>query len=611
MLRIASSFVGVILVLLLVPSAHAQIEITEADSRALVGEQIAVLQMSADSPSEFESFFDQSGDNLTFDFTPYEYSVVFSGYQQGWEASNAPSDIPFLSRFMNRGANVVVETRFEAQQTAETDSTYWLFEQVTSSERSLVGFSSLYSQDLDQDGEQPDSAWAEWSPARILSPLPLDTEDEWSQNADLSFSFSVLPSTSSGRDSEVDAYGTLKTPVGSASALRVREVITDTITVGPIQQVSQSTTLNFFTKGLRLAATITRNDDTGQITDAFFTVRADEGQAFQVAQGETPTLSGPGVEIGFSQASAAAGTLRVSRFDTAPLNDSFSGSASSDDGTSVTPDVLWEGRYFVVQNQGLDDFSADVCIDISSTPGVSDAGKLLVLTRDATDEAWSPLNSTLDGNQLCATVSSFSQFAVGANSSSNALPVDLAGFTGQAEGKRARLTWKTVSETDNVGFEVLHRSGPDHSWQDLGFVESKAAGGTAPTPTTYRFTTDPLPAGTHHFRLRQTDVDGTATSTDPVSVEIQLQEAVRLTAPTPNPVAEGATFRFGTKEATNAEVAVYDVLGRRMVTLHQGRIQPGQMKEVELEAESLPAGTYFVRLRAGDEVKTRRVTVVR
>jgi hypothetical protein len=608
MRHLATLLLG-IAIALLAPRAQAQIEVTESDVRsALVGERVAVQEFVAKDKSSFSSFFTQPAEGVTFDFTPFEYELAFSGFREGWEVSNAPQDIPFLGEFADRGANVVLETRFEAEQAAATDSTFWQFLRVDASEETLLGFASIFSQDVDGDGEQPDTVRADWTPPRIQSTLPLTTESEWSQVTEFSLSLPRAPTTRSDREGEVTGYGTLDTPFGSAPTLRVRQKTVDsTLAGGIVTQISQSTALEFNTKEGQLGVTIARDDDAGVITDVFVDVIAGEGEVASVSPGDTPTISGvSGVEVSLTEGSGSAGTLGVSRFDSRPFNNTFSGSATSDDGSSVSPDVVWEDRYFVVQNQDLQDFTAEVCIDISSTPGVSDAGTLVMLSREAADTDWSPLDSSLDGDQLCATTTSFSQFAVGANSSSNALPVELASFEATADGDAARLRWETASETRNAGFEVQHET--ERGFETLGFVEGA---GTTAESTRYTYTAEDLGPGTHVFRLRQVDLDGSARLTDPVSVEIQMQESAILKAPAPNPVSSHATLSFAVKERAETSVALYNTLGQRVATVYEGVPQAGEKQTARIDASSLPSGTYFLRLKSGSQTKTQRLTVVR
>jgi hypothetical protein len=142
-------------------------------------------------------------------------------------------------------------------------------------------------------------------------------------------------------------------------------------------------------------------------------------------------------------------------------------------------------------------------------------------------------------------------------------------------------------------------------------VESKAAGGTATEALRYRYTAEDLPVGPHQFRLKQMDLDGSAHLHDPVSVELRMQEAVRLDGPAPNPVRGPATVSFAVKEQTEARLTLYNTLGQRVRTVYRGTPAAGEAQTARLDASDLASGVYFLRLRAGGATKTARLSVVR
>ena len=74
-------------------------------------------------------------------------------------------------------------------------------------------------------------------------------------------------------------------------------------------------------------------------------------------------------------------------------------------------------------------------------------------------------------------------------------------------------------------------------------------------------------------------------------------DAVALEAVFPNPTAGAATVRYRLPTAGPASVEVFDVLGRRVVLAREGLHAPG-LHELPLDVSALPAGLYFVRLRA-------------
>jgi murein DD-endopeptidase MepM/ murein hydrolase activator NlpD len=94
-----------------------------------------------------------------------------------------------------------------------------------------------------------------------------------------------------------------------------------------------------------------------------------------------------------------------------------------------------------------------------------------------------------------------------------------------------------------------------------------------------------------------------------VQVEELPQEAA-LRKPAPNPARGQVTLEYALPEEREVTVAVYDVLGRRVATLADGRKKAGTHRAI-LEASQLPSGTYFARMQAEDFQKTRRLVVVR
>jgi hypothetical protein len=195
---------------------------------------------------------------------------------------------------------------------------------------------------------------------------------------------------------------------------------------------------------------------------------------------------------------------------------------------------------------------------------------------------------------------------------SQQLPVDLTSLEAtQAGDGTVELTWRVAAEQNNAGFAVQHQPSSSDTWAKVGFVESTASGGTTTESQTYRFAAEDLAVGTHRFRLKQVDLDGSTTLTDPVTVELQMQEALQLTAPAPNPARERATLSFTVKEEAETLVTLYNVLGQQVKTLYDGRPTAGEAQRLRLDANGLSSGVYIVRLQALGHTRTRRVTVVR
>jgi hypothetical protein len=194
---------------------------------------------------------------------------------------------------------------------------------------------------------------------------------------------------------------------------------------------------------------------------------------------------------------------------------------------------------------------------------------------------------------------------------STGLPVELATFDAVRSGSTVELSWQTASETNNAGFYV-QRETESKQWTDLGFVESKAGNGTTDRARSYRYVVeDELAPGTHRFRLKQVDLDGTPHPSRVEPVEVRMDEALSLSAPAPNPASGQARVQFAVQESAETTIAVYNVLGQRVKTLYEGTPQAEQAETLALDASTLSSGTYFVRMQVEGKTVSQRLTVVK
>jgi len=238
------------------------------------------------------------------------------------------------------------------------------------------------------------------------------------------------------------------------------------------------------------------------------------------------------------------------------------------------------------------------------------------------DSQFSDVAIRKNGDQTYTAFVLTARYGLGAYTTTAApLPVELAAFTATANGGRAALAWRTASEANNAGFEVQHRiettvepSRPDAStgaWKTLGFVESKASSGTTTDSTRYRFDTDPLAGGTHAVRLRQVDLDGSATVTEPRTVTIRGEAGLTLAGPNPVPQGQSVALRVQVAAAQSVEVALYNTLGQRVHTVAQQPVHPEQPLRDRISTANLSSGVYFLRARGDALTDTKRMTVVR
>jgi hypothetical protein len=192
------------------------------------------------------------------------------------------------------------------------------------------------------------------------------------------------------------------------------------------------------------------------------------------------------------------------------------------------------------------------------------------------------------------------------------LPVELTRFTARQDGASAvQLRWQTVSETNNAGFRV-ERNAEGESWSQVGYVESKAPGGTSTEALRYRYRDADVPfaADTLRYRLTQVDTDGSTSQSEVVEVALGAVDQLTLQAPYPNPTRGAVTVKLAIPQAKSggAQLRLYNAVGQQVRTVPVGE---GGRQRVEVPTRGLASGVYFLRLTAGEATKTRRVTVVR
>jgi len=186
------------------------------------------------------------------------------------------------------------------------------------------------------------------------------------------------------------------------------------------------------------------------------------------------------------------------------------------------------------------------------------------------------------------------------------IPVELTGFTAQADGNSVHLAWETSSETNNAGFEV--QTLRSDAWTALGFVEGR---GTTTEAQSYTFDEVNLDVGTHTFRLKQIDFDGAFEYSQEVEAIVEVVGTHQLSSAYPNPFNPQSQFRLAVARDQHVTATLYNALGRRVAVLFNGQIEGQTTQVVAISGEALPSGTYFVRVLGVTFVDTLQITLAK
>lgn len=84
---------------------------------------------------------------------------------------------------------------------------------------------------------------------------------------------------------------------------------------------------------------------------------------------------------------------------------------------------------------------------------------------------------------------------------------------------------------------------------------------------------------------------------------------VKLDQNYPNPFNPGTTIKYDLPMSSMERLSVYNMLGREVSVLVNGRKEAGY-HEVKFDGAGLSSGVYFYRIQAGSFVETRKLLLV-
>ena len=188
------------------------------------------------------------------------------------------------------------------------------------------------------------------------------------------------------------------------------------------------------------------------------------------------------------------------------------------------------------------------------------------------------------------------------------LPVELSEFSAVVIQGGVKLEWRTETEVQNYGFDVLRRAYHYKEWTKIGFVEGR---GNSNTPHEYSFTDlDPTDGSKFEYRLKQNDTDGKFEYSEIIFVDLSGTVKFELSQNYPNPFNPTTTIKFGLKEKSNVKIDIFNIIGEKVKTVFNEVKEPGNY-QLEFNANNLTSGTYIYRIIAGNYVETRKMILMK
>ena len=249
--------------------------------------------------------------------------------------------------------------------------------------------------------------------------------------------------------------------------------------------------------------------------------------------------------------------------------------------------------------------SGDQTIYSASTPlpGNTTFGSLVIdklsgsiqLSSDvAVENTFTELNGTLDVNGNILWVAG------------SPMPVELSSFSAVILKSGINLKWRTETEVNNYGFEILRQAQND-TWNLLGFVKGH---GNSNSPKDYSFIDVNVADGKYSYRLKQIDTDGKFEYSKTIEIDLSSPMNYQMSQNYPNPFNPITTIRFTLLGTNTVILSIYNSLGERVEELINEVKEEG-IYTINFNAERLSSGTYFYRLEVDDFTQTKKMILLK
>jgi len=277
------------------------------------------------------------------------------------------------------------------------------------------------------------------------------------------------------------------------------------------------------------------------------------------------------------------------------------------------------GYWEVGTGNSLSGGNYSISLTGTSFPFITNYQKIHLLKREnGSTNTW-----TLEGNHSPATgsnsepvgkrtgLTAYSQFTFSSNSNDNnfqgPLPVTLASFNSNVNGKNILLNWTTSEEINNSGFDI-ERKTSDGIWNKIAFVKGN---GTKNTSTTYSYEDRNLISGKYNYRLKQIDYNGNYEYYELNGfVEIGVPSKFDIGQNYPNPFNPVTKINYELPKDVKVEIKVYDISGREIKSL-VNELKSAGYHTIEFNGSGLSSGIYFYTIKADGFLKTLKMSLVK
>ncbi|MBC7866290.1 MAG: T9SS type A sorting domain-containing protein, partial [Gloeobacteraceae cyanobacterium ES-bin-316] len=181
------------------------------------------------------------------------------------------------------------------------------------------------------------------------------------------------------------------------------------------------------------------------------------------------------------------------------------------------------------------------------------------------------------------------------------LATKLLSFTGNKEGKNARLLWAIDDAYDYHSFE-LERSSDAQTFNKITTLKSLDNAGKF----NFDFTDYNLPIGINYYRLKVKQHDGSFIYSKTIIVENKYIGGTFII--TPNPASGFININWAGNPGTKITAKLFDTNGRLVKTVSRPTIAANTIWKIPVN--ELQAGNYFVEIEGSNKEKSIQKIVI-
>ena len=192
------------------------------------------------------------------------------------------------------------------------------------------------------------------------------------------------------------------------------------------------------------------------------------------------------------------------------------------------------------------------------------------------------------------------------------VPVELRFFKANIADDEVLLSWETLSESNNFGFEI-ERKTESSEFLPIGFIKGV---GTTNTAQQYQFVDQDVQAGhTYYYRLKMLELNGSISYTSVITMYVPLPEQYNLHQNYPNPFNPNTEIQYSLPVDSMVEMTIVAVNGQKIKTLVHEH-QPAGFRSIQWDGKDsfgndVASGCYICRFVAGDYHAEKKIILLR